>query len=151
MTERNGVVIVPGVPGALCWRAGANVCLWVVTALLLLVMQAKEGLSRGLPTVVRDGGPVRSSETLVISETNSTETPTCPTISLSETSLMVRVDRLRGPTMTLANGIRTECTNSDGTEYNPVYTGMQPLALDQARCMPCPSHSFMPYHQSINR
>ena len=114
MTERSDVIV----PGGIRGRARANMFLWIGVALLVLVMQAKEGLSRGLPTVVRGGGPVRSSET----KANSTDPPTCPTISLSETSLMVRIDRLRGPAMTLASGIRTDCTNSDGTEYDPVYT-----------------------------
>jgi len=101
-------------------RGGVNVFLWVGVALLVLVMQVKEGLSRGLPTVVRDGAPGWTRET----KPTSTEPPTCPTISLSETSLMVRADRMRfGPTLMLASGIRTECMNSDGTVYDPVYTG----------------------------
>ena len=113
--DRNGAIV----PGVVRGHTGANMLRWVV-AFLVVVMEAREGLSRGLPTVVREGA-VRSSETSL----NSTEPLTCPTISLSETSLMVRVDRLRGPAWTLASGIRTECWNSDGTEYDPVYTGMR--------------------------
>jgi hypothetical protein len=112
MIRRNVAVV----PGGMRGRGGVNVFLWIGVALLVLVMQVKEGLSRGLPTVVRDGAPGWTFLKL--------EPPTCPTISLSETSLMVRADRMRfGPTLMLASGIRTECMNSDGTVYDPVYTG----------------------------
>ena len=45
----------------------------------------------------------------------------CPSISLSETSLMIRIDRMRGP-WNYASVVKTQCKNSDGTEYDPVYT-----------------------------
>lgn len=98
-------------------------------------------LRRGLPSVYRQGdgrnnrddqeqsGLDSTKENESDTETNDTMTllndrnSTCPSISLAETTLMLRLDRLPGQWY-YGVRIKTSCEGSNGESYPPVYTSL---------------------------
>jgi len=99
----------------------------LVQIVLVLTIGTIDGrkLSRGLPSVYRTGGPSTDDASTVrqVTADGSSTLPTCPGINLTETSLMVGLNRIPGR-WTYGVMLKTSCTDSNGKAYDPVYTSL---------------------------
>ena len=116
--------------------------LLLVQVVLVLTMGSTDGrkLSRGLPSVYRTGGPSTDDASTDDASTDDVSTvrqvtadgssamPTCPGINLTETSLMVGLNRIPGG-WTYGVQFKTSCTDSNGKAYDPVYTSLGEAAV----------------------